>query len=311
MEMISHYVPLADSYPETMRFCMQNHLSGRSIFCRTHTNKVSTPSQTSICMKEIMSGMPHPQSPSFNPVNTTGSQPFGAAPPPTKLNFLAGMTDMTMEDTTMMIPRNMDLHTSSPLLFPTRAPEHGYMPPMAYTPNIPHYPMGPMWYPGAGSIGGFANPYLHNPPLVTITYMKPDSIGDLPTTESPGFEYRPEFKAILHLDNCANCMQYGFHLLTQSNRVNFQHAVSTCRNTVTKLLHNEINKLNKELQECKSTLEGSHKLVASQQGKHNDDLLDNYLTLSRHTKDMDWQPYWQPGSPVRGLHHQSPPRTGP
>ena len=91
----------------------------RKVDLLSHSHqKVSAPSQTSIRTKEIMSGMPHPQSPSFNPVNTTGSQPFGAAPPPTELNFLAGMTDATMEDTTMTIPRNMDLRARRPVAVP-------------------------------------------------------------------------------------------------------------------------------------------------------------------------------------------------
>lgn len=275
-----------------------------------------------------MSSIPPPSFPTLSPPNTTPDQLTGLTPTPMdpiNLDYMAGITDTAMADTSIATPMTMEPRGSSTLLPPSRTIDTSYIPPLMYQPPLAYPPVGPGPYTGNGPTGPYANgPNMQAP---NTAYARIESVSDLVSPDSLDFEYSPELSAILHTGKCVECVQFGMHIIRPGNRAKFLCATSAHSESSLIPLRTEIAKprnealiTTKTLTALKDALQSSQQdaaLLREQRDKaqkDHDGLLVEHGTLSQRVRDLEQRaaapPYRQHRSPPQGLCHRSPPRPG-
>ena len=265
--------------------------------------------------------------PSFPTLNLPTNTPTQTTTTMESLNldYMPGITDATMDDTSMAASLTTESRGSTTMPPPSRSMDPGYIPPLAYQPPLAYPPVGPAPYPGNGPTG----PYAHGPnlQLPNTAYPRIESVSDLVLPDSLNFEYSPELNAVLHTGKCTDCVQFGMHIIRPGSRAKFLRATTAHSESSLIPLRAEIAKLISEAQitaktlnELKDALQASQKNAASLQEQRDkfrqdyDELLMEHRTQSQRVADLEQQIYAashrRPHSPTRGSRYRSPTRSG-
>jgi len=239
------------------------------------------------------------------------------------LDFMAGQAEMTIDSTNTTTSAAMDLNTSSAQPFVQRPMDPAYMHPMMYPPNFASAPMVPTPYTGGGPVEAFASGnHPANP-----AHAKYESITDLISPSQLEFKYCPEMNAVLHIGKCAECVNFGMHLILPGNRINFIKATTAQLDAATEPLNESISKLtrsattaSKTIAELKDALQASQERAATlttqrdDTFRKHDELLMEHRLLQKRVEELEQAPptapYRRAGSPSRNPRRHSPPRAG-
>ena len=164
------------------------------------------------------------------------------------------------------------------------------------------------------------------PPPASTVYSKFESVSNLLASDLAEFEYNPGMGAVLHMEKCPDCVQFGLYIFMLGNYAKFLRAMKAHGKASEGPLCAEIERLNKSARiatknakELRDALQLQQQLMTTlteqrdkAQREHKEVLME-HQTMLQWVWDLEQQlataPRRRPHSPVQLMRHHSPERT--
>src|SRR5258708_38249192 len=170
-----------------------------------------------------MSFAPQPLFPTLDSMGSSISLALGA----TESDYFSDLQDITMSGDSLVA-------ISEP------GPTMNHPVPPAQNTNPP---AGPMPYFGSGHAGALVD--IDDIQITSAPYNKIETISDLLRSHaeklaiSLSFEFNTDLGAILHTGKCAECVQFGQHILSPENQTDYNTTVSLRTDSILEPMRSE------------------------------------------------------------------------